>query len=128
MSSEISKLSIIIPAYNEEKTIAEVLSRIANLPLYKDLKREVLVVNDCSKDQTESAIHQFIEENKTGEIRYFKQESNQGKGAAIHRGITEATGDLIIIQDADLELIPEEINYLLKESLERAKHQPVAQA
>lgn len=118
MSSEISKLSIIIPAYNEEKTIAEVLSRIVNLPLYNDLKREVLVVNDCSKDQTESAIQHFIEENKTGEIRYFKQESNQGKGAAIHRGITEATGDLIIIQDADLELIPEEINYLLKESLE----------
>ncbi len=118
MTHEISKLSIIIPAYNEEKTIAEVLNRISNLELYNNLSSEILVVNDCSGDQTESVIQRFIRENNTGKVRYFKQELNQGKGAAIHRGIREATGDLIIIQDADLELIPEEINFLLKESFE----------
>ncbi|MCE6989081.1 glycosyltransferase family 2 protein [Dyadobacter sp. CY323] len=108
------KLSVIIPAYNEEKTIWKVLEKLKSVELIGDFKKELVIVNDCSTDNTESVAKRFIAENPELEVSYFRHEYNQGKGAALHTGIRKATGDYIIVQDADLEYDPEEFNILLK--------------
>jgi glycosyltransferase involved in cell wall biosynthesis len=110
-------LSIIIPAYNEGSSIHLILNRVKAVKLINEIKMEVIIVNDCSKDDTEEAIFRFKNENPELPIQYFKHEVNKGKGAAIHTGIKEATGDYIIIQDADLEYDPEEFNDLLRPML-----------
>ncbi|MFO0478719.1 MAG: glycosyltransferase family 2 protein [Bacteroidota bacterium] len=110
----ISKLSIIIPAFNEEKTIHFILDKIKGVNLINDITKEVIIVNDCSTDDTEKAIENYIAENPSIEIYYFKHEYNKGKGAALHTGINKATGEYLIIQDADLEYDPQEYNDLLK--------------
>lgn len=107
------KLSIIIPAYNEEKTIATVLDKIRNVTLVNEIEKEIIVVNDCSVDNTENEILKYIEENNSIDIKYFKHSVNKGKGAALHTGFENATGDFIIVQDADLEYDPQEFNILL---------------
>lgn len=111
---KIDKLSIIIPAYNEARTIHLILDKIAAVELINGIKKEIILVNDCSTDQTEEAIRNYMEINPAAEILYFKHDYNQGKGAAIHTGIREAGGDCIVIQDADLEYDPQEYNILLK--------------
>ncbi len=110
---EINTLSIIIPAYNEEKTIHLILDKIKAVTLIENISKEVILVNDCSKDQTEESIKRYMEGNPQLPIRYFTHEVNRGKGAAIRTGIQKATGQYLIIQDADLEYDPEEYNDLL---------------
>jgi glycosyltransferase involved in cell wall biosynthesis len=113
----IKRLSIIIPAYNEEKTIALILDRINEVKLIRNIEKEVIVVNDCSNDNTEHVVLDYFSHNPALTINYFKylkHSTNQGKGAAIHTGISEATGEYLLIQDADLEYDPGEYNMLLK--------------
>lgn len=112
------KLSIVIPAYNEEKTIHLILDRIKAVQLVNNIEKELIITNDCSKDDTEGAILRYIQSNPELNIQYYKHEVNQGKGAALHTGIKHATGDYVVIQDADLEYDPQEYNILLKPFLE----------
>ena len=107
-------LSIVIPAYNEGPTIHRILDRIKAVVLRDGMEKEVIIVNDCSKDNTEESILAYKESNKDLPISYYKHEVNQGKGAALHTGIKYATGEYVIIQDADLEYDPEEYNILLR--------------
>jgi glycosyltransferase involved in cell wall biosynthesis len=107
-------LSIIIPAYNEGRTIHNILNKIKEVNLIGDYQKEVIIVNDCSTDNTEQAVLDFKESNIELRISYYKHKFNKGKGAALHTGIQEAKGDIIVIQDADLEYDPQEFNLLLK--------------
>ena len=110
----IKKLSILIPAYNEASTISEILKKVCDVNLVNNIQKELIIINDCSVDQTSQIVNDFINKNKNIDIRLIEQQVNQGKGAALHRGIKEAGGDAIIIQDADLEYDPEDYNILLK--------------
>ena len=109
-----SKLSIVIPAYNEGATIHRILDKVKSVELIGNIEKEVIIVNDCSRDHTEEAILKYQQANPDLNISYYRHEINQGKGAALHTGIQKASGDFVVIQDADLEYDPEEYNVLLK--------------
>ncbi len=110
----IQKLSILIPAYNEGATIHLILNRVKEVELVNGIEKEIVIVNDCSKDDTVEKVKTYMRENPDMNIQLFSQERNQGKGAAINRAIKECTGEYMLIQDADLEYDPAEYNLLLK--------------
>lgn len=102
------KLSVIVPVYNEEKTICEILKRVRDVPL----EMEIICVDDCSRDGTWALLQQ--EAATHAETRVFHHEVNQGKGAAVRTGLAQATGDILLIQDADLEYDPNDYPKLLE--------------
>lgn len=108
-----TKLSILIPVYNEARTIHLILDRIDKVQLVNNISKEIIMVNDCSSDNTEEVLLKYISDNPQLNIRYYKHEVNKGKGAAVHTAIPYATGEYTIIQDADLEYDPEEYNLLI---------------
>lgn len=114
----ITKLSIVIPAYNEGPTIHRILDKVKAVKLIGGITKELIIVNDCSRDNTEESILKYKADNPDLDIQYHKHEINKGKGAALHTGISKASGEYLIIQDADLEYDPEEYNILLKPILD----------
>ncbi len=107
------KLSIIIPVFNEQKTIIAVLERLLKLSL-GDVEKEVVIVDDGSRDSSATTIKKFLASNKKGNFFFYQHTKNQGKGAAVRTGIEKATGDYIVIQDADLEYNPKDIVRMLE--------------
>jgi glycosyltransferase involved in cell wall biosynthesis len=114
LKTSISSITVIVPAYNEARTIAVILDRILEVELLHQLRLEVVVVNDASTDETAQVVRAYVSEKKAANITFVEHEVNKGKGAAIRSGIKHATGDYIVVQDADLEYDPEEFNQLLK--------------
>ncbi|MBP6185273.1 MAG: glycosyltransferase family 2 protein [Saprospiraceae bacterium] len=111
-------LSIIIPAYNEGRTIHLILDKVRVAPLPDGIRLEVIITNDCSTDDTEVAIQRYMAQHPDFPIVYQAHAVNKGKGAALHTGIARATGDYVLIQDADLEYDPREYPILLRPMLE----------
>lgn len=111
-------LTIIIPAFNEADTIKIILEKIISVQLIHKVRKEILVVDDASKDATVEQVNIFMKNHPEEKIKIIRQDVNQGKGAAIHRGVVEATGDFIVIQDADTEYNPAEYNVLLQPVLD----------
>jgi glycosyltransferase involved in cell wall biosynthesis len=109
----INTLSIIIPAYNEAPTIHLILNKVKDVKLVNGIRKEIIIVDDCSTDSTGQAIKNYISANQALDIQYIRHDINRGKGAALHTGIRGATGEFLIIQDADLEYDPNEYNLLL---------------
>ncbi len=112
-----AKLSILIPCYNEEKLIPVLLKKVITAQTEAGIEKEIIIVDDCSTDETPNLIHHFMEKHQ-GLVRVIRHEKNQGKGASIRTALTIATGDIVIIQDADLEYDPEEYSKLLKPILD----------
>jgi len=111
------KLSIIIPVYHEEHTIIPILEKIRSVDLIQGIKKEIVIVDDCSKDNSVPLIHSFIKMYPELQISLAVQKQNLGKGACLRKGIKLVSGDLVIFQDADLEYDPEDYNLMLARML-----------
>jgi glycosyltransferase involved in cell wall biosynthesis len=112
-----TKLSILVPIYNEEKSIDLILKSIKEVVLINNIIKEIILINDCSTDSSEFKIQEFQKNNPDLNIQYLAHQKNKGKGAAIHTGIAYSSGEYLIIQDADLEYDPEEFNILIKAAI-----------
>ncbi|HWY98396.1 MAG TPA: glycosyltransferase family 2 protein, partial [Bacteroidia bacterium] len=114
------KLSIVIPVYNEANTITLLLDKVLEAPVSYSITKELIIVNDGSKDNSQSIIDAYSQKNKGQNVSIIIHHKvvNEGKGAAIHTGIKLATGDYIIVQDADLEYDPREYDILLRPIIE----------
>jgi glycosyltransferase involved in cell wall biosynthesis len=110
----ITKVSIVIPVYNEEHTIQQLVGLVVAAPLYGELIREIIIVNDCSKDGTAAKLDELKTIFPDTEIRVFHKPVNEGKGAALRDGFKQASGDVVLIQDADLEYDPGDYPRLLQ--------------
>lgn len=111
-------LSVVIPAYNEERTISDILDKVLQTELIGGTQKEIILVNDCSSDNTNGIIEDYINAHPEASIQYVRHTVNRGKGAALRTGIQSATGDYVIVQDADLEYDPQEFNILLRPILD----------
>ena len=107
-------LSIVIPVYNEARTIHRILDLLREVKLVNGIGKEIILVNDCSTDGSADTIRAYATRHPELGLRLLEHAVNRGKGAALHTGIREATGDYVIVQDADLEYDPEEYNLLMK--------------
>ncbi len=107
------KLSVLVPAYNEEATILQLIGKVIATELVGNHDKEIIIVDDCSTDRTGEIVAEYIENHPGAAIFYFRQPKNMGKGAAIHKAIELARGEYIVIQDADLEYDPADYNRLL---------------
>ena len=114
--SDTKILSILIPVYNEQEYLPRIVQRVLDAPVPGNLRKELVIVNDASKDGTANVLQELTQTH--GEIRTFDQPKNMGKGAAVRRAIQEMTGDFVIIQDADLEYDPNDYMMLLKPLVE----------
>ncbi|MDO9510327.1 MAG: glycosyltransferase [Bacteroidales bacterium] len=108
------KLTVVIPVFNEERSIIKTLDSVSAVSLPAAIKMEIVVVNDCSTDKTAESVKTFITENPLLDIHFFEHKINMGKGAAMHTGIAKATGDYLMVQDADLEYDPADYITLLQ--------------
>ncbi|GHT11057.1 glycosyl transferase [Bacteroidia bacterium] len=113
-NQQVKTLSIIIPAYNEQRTIVPLLQKVVDVVLINGVRKEIIVVNDCSRDNTAKLVQDYISTHSNEKIVLINQPQNQGKGAAIRKGIEQVTGDCVVIQDADLEYDPNDYNLLLQ--------------
>jgi len=113
-----NRLSILIPVYNEGPTIHLILDKIKQVTLPQNISKEIIIVNDCSTDATSESIKNYSAANPELHLVVLEHEKNKGKGAALHTGIAHATGEYLIIQDADLEYDPNEYKILLQPVLD----------
>ncbi|MDR1259032.1 MAG: glycosyltransferase family 2 protein [Tannerellaceae bacterium] len=113
MENNIILLSVIIPVYNEESTLERLLEKVISLQPANGTAKEIIIVNDCSSDRSEDIAKEVIARHPDACIRYLRHDVNSGKGMAIRTGLQSATGDYVVIQDADLEYEPQDLNMLL---------------
>jgi glycosyltransferase involved in cell wall biosynthesis len=112
-NAPLAKVSIVIPVYNEESTIHEIVGRVVRAAVPGRIKKEIVCVNDCSRDQTAQKLEELVKLYPEMEIKLLHKTVNEGKGAALRDGFAMASGDVVIIQDADLEYDPQDYPKLL---------------